>query len=536
MRRIESDAAEPSPLRWSSCDQAIPLSQATIARLAELLGPGGPAPELLGGGSCAPAPCALPARALEGLRRALGGDGVLTDERARIACARGMATEDLIRLRSGEPGALPDAVLLPSDHDAVAAALAICSRERIAVVPHGGGTSVVGGIGARSEGLSGSVALATRRLDRLLELDAITQSATLQAGVVGAAAEQLLAGRGFTLGHFPQSFARATIGGFAATRSAGQASSGYGRFDQNVLALRVATPRGELALGRAPRSAAGPDLRELFLGSEGALGVITAVTVALRRAPQRSSYDAYRLPDFQGGLELLRQLAQEGPLPAVVRLSDELESAAEPALSEAGEQAAQGGCLLVLGHCGSAQAVARERAESAAAVARAGGRPLAGVGERWHQGRFAAPHLRDLLLDAGYFAETLESAAFWSALGGERGLYARLRAALVEALTAEGARALVGCHVSHLYRSGASLYFTVLSRLEQRTLERWREAKARAGAAIEQVGGTISHHHGVGSLHRRELAQELGPLGIALLAAAKRELDPEGIMNPGVLI
>ena len=252
---------------------------------------------------------------------------------ARIAHARGKSYRDLIRIRTGDASGAPDAVVLPTSPGQVEKLLELCSKEGIAVVPFGGGTSVVGGIEPLRGSFEAVIALDLSGLDRLIHLDPISHTATLQPGLRGPQAEALLAERGYTLGHFPQSYELATIGGYAATRSAGQASTGYGRSDELVVGITVATPAGVLQLGRAPRSAAGPDLRQLMLGSEGAFGIITDVTMSIRPIPATKRYEAWFFPTFTAGLETLRKLEQERLAPEVSRLSDEDETEANLALS-----------------------------------------------------------------------------------------------------------------------------------------------------------------------------------------------------------
>ena len=220
---------------------------------------------------------------------------MLADDESRIRHTRGKSTPDLLRLRAGDATAAPDLVLLPGSHEEVLDLLRVCSERRIAVVPFGGGSSVVGGLEPAAGGFEGVVALDVRRLNALLDLDEDSRVASLEPGLRGPEAETLLRERGYTIGHFPQSFEYATLGGFAAARSSGQASAGYGRFDELVVSLRVATPAGALSVGRAPKSAAGPDLRQLVLGSEGAFGVITSMSVAVRPAPEVRVYDGWRL-------------------------------------------------------------------------------------------------------------------------------------------------------------------------------------------------------------------------------------------------
>ncbi|MBW3641265.1 MAG: FAD-binding oxidoreductase, partial [Actinobacteria bacterium] len=467
----------------------------------------------------------------------VGDAYVREDHRSRVRHTRGKSTPDLLRLRSGDGGDAPDVVVLPADEDEVVAVLRICAERGLAVVPFGGGTSVVGGLTATRAGRETVVALDLSRLDGLLAIDEISLTATLQPGLRTPQADALLAEHGLQLGHQPQSYEYATIGGYAATRSSGQASAGYGRFDDLVVGLRLATPEGLWELGRAPATAAGPDLRQLVLGSEGAFGVITSVTVRVRRLPAVQVYEGWRFASFAAGCDGLRRLAQDGPLPTVLRLSDEAETAIGLARGpDAGTtgpaSTAEGGCLVVVGHEGTAARVAQQQADTAEVLAGCGGAPLgAAPGEDWVHGRYAGPYLRDALLDVGALAETLETAAFWSALPE---VYQAVRSALHDALPATPP--LVACHVSHVYPTGASLYFTVVCAQEADPVAQWKRAKAHASRTLLAAGGTITHHHGVGADHRNWLADEIGHLGVDVLMAVKARLDPSGVLNPGVLI
>jgi alkyldihydroxyacetonephosphate synthase len=464
------------------------------------------------------------------LAEVVGDEHVRTDDETRIRHTRGKSTADLLRIRAGDVRAAPDAVVLPGSHDEVAAVLARCSERRIAVVPFGGGTSVVGGLSPAAGGFTGVVALDLRRLDRLVDVDSVSGIATLQAGLRAPRAEELLNQQGRTLGHFPQSYEWASIGGFAATRSSGQASAGYGRFDEMVVGLVLATPRGTLDVGRSPRSAAGPDLRHLVLGSEGAFGVITDVTVRVRPLPAARVHEGWLFPSFSEGTTAVRAIAQEGPLPTVLRLSDETETMIGLARPDELGGERSGGCMAICGYEGTTAEVADRRAKVHAVLRARGGRFQGDEpGEGWARGRFSAPYLRDALLDAGVLAETLETAGFWSNLPR---LYDAVRLTLAHELPSS----VVMCHVSHVYETGASLYFTVVTAQGDDPLDRWARAKGAVSDAIIEAGGTISHHHGVGTDHRDWFAREAGPLGVAALRAVKDRFDPAGIMNPGVLI
>jgi len=368
-------------------------------------------------------------------------------------------------------------------------------------------------------------------MDRLVAVDPVSMTATLEPGLRGPRAEALLAEHGLTLGHYPQSFEYATIGGFAATRSSGQSSAGYGRFDALVTGLEVATPVGRVALGHAPASAAGPDLRQLFLGSEGALGVITSVTVRVRPVPEHRAYEGWRWPSFDAGADAIRRLAQASLLPTVLRLSDESETALNLADPDSVGGESSGGCLMIVGYEGTPAAVTARRTAVTQVLSAHGGEPAGqGPGASWAAGRFDAPYLRDSMLDVGVLVETLETAAYWSRL---REVYDAVSAALRGSL---GDSALVLCHLSHVYETGASLYFTVAAAEGDDPLGRWHAAKSAAMEAIVAAGATITHHHAVGTDHQPWLEAEIGPVGISVLRAVKAAVDPHGILNPGVLV
>jgi alkyldihydroxyacetonephosphate synthase len=519
---------------WGDPEQAVALPEAITNLLAQGLGVKRPGPHAPALADVALAEPRLTDQQGERLVAIVGAEHVRTDAEARIRHTRGKSTPDLLRLRTGNASDAPDAVMLPATHDEVQQLLEACTEARIAVVPFGGGTSVVGGLEPRTEGFTATLALDLRRMNALQNVDPESRTATFEPGLRGPEAEALLAAHGFTIGHHPQSFEYATIGGFAAARSSGQASAGYGRFDERVVGLKIATPKGTIELGRAPKSAAGPDLRQLFLGSEGALGVITAVTVEVKPVPAQTLYEGWRFPDFATGARALRQLIQDGPTPTVLRLSDEAETALNLARpTEIGADGASGGCLGIAGYEGTAEDVQQRREGATKVLQEIGAELDSQAGETWAHGRYRGPYLRDALLEAGALVETLETTTFWSNL---ETLYTAVGDAIRSALTEQGTPPVVLCHISHVYRSGASLYFTVASAQTEDPLSQWHQAKQAASDAIIASGGSITHHHGVGVDHRDHYATEVGPLAIDLLRAVKRELDPAGIMNPGVLI
>ncbi|MFW0786634.1 FAD-binding oxidoreductase [Gordonia sp. CPCC 206044] len=475
----------------------------------------------------------VPAAVRASLSEVLGAAHVTDDRSARIAHTRGYSTPDILALRAGDATDAPDLVVQPGSHDEVVRILEICAEQRVAVVPFTGGTSVVGGLTPDRAGFTGAVTVDLRRLDELVSVDEISRTATLQAGLRGVRAEELLRAKGFTLGHFPQSYEGAGIGGYAATRSAGQSSAGYGRFDDMVEHLVLATPRGTFEVGTAPASAAGPDLRQLILGSEGVFGIITEVTVRIHPAPSHRVFEGWHFTDFAAGATALRTLAQDGPLPTVVRLSDDVETSIN--LSDPGAIGVDpGGCLAVVGYEGTAEDVESRRTRVSAVLERLGGTCAgSGPGEAWRTGRFRGPYLRDPLLDAGVLVETLETVTYWSHIAE---LKASVTDAVTEALTAQGTPPLVMCHISHVYPTGASLYFTVVCPETDDPIAQWWTAKSAANAAIRTAGAAITHHHAVGRDHRATYHQEIGDLALDALRAVKQVFDPAGICNPGVLV
>jgi alkyldihydroxyacetonephosphate synthase len=477
----------------------------------------------------------------DALAAIVGAEYIRTADRDRLLRAGGKSTPDLLRRKATGVQDAPDAVLLPGGPNAedgeeqVAAILRYCSEHGIAVVAFGGGTSVTGGLDPTRGQFGAVVSLDLRRFDQLLSLDAVSGVAELGAGVTGPDAERLLGERGFSLGHFPQSFEFATIGGFAATRSSGQDSAGYGRFNDMILGLRMITPAGTLDLGRVAASAAGPDLRQLAIGSEGVFGVITKVRLRVHPAPEMTRYEAWSFPDFASGAAALRAVTQIGTGPTVVRLSDEAETGVNLATTETiGESKITGGCLGLTLFEGTKEHTESRQAETRALLEAHGGTSLGEAPARaWERGRFAAPYLRDSLLAAGALCETLETATDWSNL---HALKAAVTQALTTSLAESGTPALVMCHISHVYPTGASLYFTVVAGQRGNPIAQWWAAKKAAGDAIMATGGTITHHHAVGADHRAWMRDEVGDLGVQLLRAVKATLDPAGIMNPGKLI
>ena len=466
----------------------------------------------------------------------------------RLLHACGQSLPDWVGLHMGRLPAFPDAVAYARSEEDVRAALAFCRKSGAALIPYGGGTSVVGHINPLPGGLP-TVTLDLSPMQRMLSLDETNSVAVFEAGVRGPDLEERLAARGYTLGHFPQSFEFSTLGGWIATRSCGQQSFYYGRIEDLFAGGHVETPVGAIDMPELPASAAGPDLRHLLLGSEGRLGVITRASVRVRRRPETEAFHGVFFPDWASGAEAVRQIAQSGLAVSMLRLSDAQETettlmlAGKPDLTRWADRGLRLAgyrdqrSLLILGITGE-HSLTRETLRHALAVCRRHGGlfPIAMIGRMWQKSRFLTPYLRNTLWSRGYTLDTVETALPWSrALPAAQTIQQTLRGAF----EARGERLLVFTHLSHVYTDGASVYTTFLFRRADdpdETLAIWRAAKQAVSRAIIDLGGTISHQHGVGLDHAPFLEAEKGASGMVLLRSACRALDPDGILNPGKLL
>jgi alkyldihydroxyacetonephosphate synthase len=486
------------------------------------------------------------------LEKVVGEGNVSTDHRDRVAHVLGRSYKDLVRLRSGSIYRAPDAILFPEDEGSVTGVLAIARRRRYAIVPFGGGTSVVGGVEPLADGTyAATLTLDLRRMNRVQAIDEHAGLVVAQPGIRGPLLEEALRAKGLTLGHFPQSWEFSTLGGWIATRAAGGLSNRYGRIDDLVVGLRLVTPTRRITVRPLPGEDHGPDLKELVLGSEGALGVITEATLRVRPVPSTRRFASRLFRTFEDGLASLRAMAQEDALPDMTYLSDEEETrfaAAQAGIEpESGGPAMglalkllgtrgfslQQGSLLLMGFEGTQSRVAHRRRRALRCA-----RPAANVGtgpaKRWYSERFETPYLRDSLVDHGILVETVETAVSWSNL---RAVYRAGGKALQGALWDHGGAGLVLCHISHVYSDGASLYFTIFGTAQEGLeVAQWETVKDAVTGAFIESGGALSHHHGIGADHAPYLRRVIGEDGLIVLRALKRELDPEGIMNPGKLL
>lgn len=526
----------------------LPDPERFWAFVREGLGPTEATPRIHSLDDIAVAPSKLSPDDLGILGKTVGDGGLFSANPDRAYFSLGKGYKDLIRIRGGEVPVPTDAVVRPATEEGLLRVMRLAAERGWALIPFGGGTSVVGGV--EPDGAMPSITLDMESLGRLLAVNHEAATATVEAGMFGPDLERQVRSAGFTLGHFPQSFRHSTVGGWIATRSAGQNSTRYGPIEERVQSLRLAHPDGVLTTPDVPAAAAGPDLVQMVTGSEGTLGVITRATLRLSRRPTVSDYRGYLFPSFEAGVEAAREMMQGEICPAVLRLSDTAETTSTLAMranptgaaaliERAGRWylgrrglALEAGSVMILGFEGDEASVKHERSVAKRILSRQGAASLgAGAGRAWRRGRFEAPYLRDLLLDRGIMIDTLETATTWDR-------YMSLHAAVREALRAAlGERSVVMAHLSHSYSDGGSIYYTFLAPQERGgEIEQWERVKAAATDAIVRAGGALSHHHGIGSEHRAWMRGYLGDEGSAWLRRLKLTLDPGGVLNPGKLI
>jgi alkyldihydroxyacetonephosphate synthase len=525
---------------WGSDGVELPVPSSAQEYLAEAIGPSPPGPS---------------ADIKEIIRRVPKSilphhRLVSRDPELRLRYARGHSLPDWISLRYGSADRFPEGVALPVSEEEVEEIVAWAKETDTWLIPYGGGTSVVGHINPPNvPGGRPVLTVSLEKMRRMTGLNEESRLANFEAGITGPHLEAQLRARGCTLGHFPQSFEYSTLGGWVATRSSGQQSLYYGRIEDLFAGGRMIAPAGRLELPPFPASAAGPDLRQSVLGSEGRLGIITQAFMRVRPLPPWEKFHAVFFPDWSQGVEAVREMAQAHLPLSMLRLSDSLETSTSLIL--AGNEVLvrllnrllrvrglrDDKCLLFMGFTGDEHRAKGAR-RAALDCARAHGGVHAGrkMGNEWRKGRFKTPYLRNSLWDLGYAVDTLETALTWSELS--RGTEAVLTA-LRQGLEGQDERVIAFAHVSHVYATGASIYVTYLFRLAgtaEETLSRWEKLKKSASAAIVSRGGTISHQHGIGLDHMPWLEAEKGRLGLEAMSALARTFDPGGIMNPGKLI
>jgi alkyldihydroxyacetonephosphate synthase len=491
---------------------------------------------------------------LSSLRRLLGEETVRTDRQARAEHACGKSYRDLLRLRAGRIDNPPDAVIYPASEGQVAAAVSWAAERDIAIVPFGGGSSVLGGV-ETAPGPRPSITLDLGRLNQVVSVDQTTWISRIQAGIRGPELEEALNAHGFTLGHFPQSFEFSTLGGWIATRSVGQASSGYGTIEDLTQAIRLVAPTGIVESMDTPITSTVPDLLSVVVGSEGQYGVITEASMRVRPLPEIQDYRGFLFHHLSDGLSALRTLIQQGPRPTIARLSDAAETTLfatishernglralvvrglETYLTLKGHSFTGGNCLLILGYDGKADPVQKAWQQAATICQDHRGASLGRTtAETWKRTRFRPPYLRDALLDRGIMVGSLVTAAPWPQL--ER-LYEDVTVAVQAAIRATGGGpGHVLAHLTHVCEMGASIRMTFLGhQVPGQEIKQWWAVKQAAQETIRSAGGRTSHHHGMAWDEAPRVTREIGPVGVTILRNLKQSIDPTEIMNPGVRI
>ena len=467
---------------------------------------------------------------------------------------RGKSLTDLVRQRRGELGRLPDVVVRPDTEDQIVAVVKAALAEDAVLIPFGGGSSISGSLEPEPGETRPVISIDMGRMNRVLSIDATSQLARVEAGVFGPNLERQLNARGWTCGHFPDSFTHSTLGGWIATRSSGMQSDRYGDVAELTRGLRVVTPSGVLVVRPVPSTSTGPSVREMVLGSEGRLGIITEATIHVRRVPPERKILGYLFPTWADGLAAMRDIAASEASPSVTRVSDASETAfsfatrSDPTpLDRVKSKALQAFlkrkgwnleamCLSFIGYEGSANGVAAQRKATERIAKRHGG---LGIGESpgalYDQKKFDTPYIRDFLLDRGAPADVSETSAPWGEL---RTVYDNVMAAAHGAFHDLGVPGYLMCHLSHSYHAGACLYFTfaINPPAGGDALDMYGVVKSAIQQAFVDSGATLSHHHAVGTEHARWLDEDISAPGVKMLRALFEGFDPGANLNPGKIV
>jgi alkyldihydroxyacetonephosphate synthase len=485
----------------------------------------------------------------------LGKENLSTEHSERLLHAYGKSYRDLVRIRKGDIEFCHDIVLFPRSHQDLVKIIETAGRHNISLVPFGGGSSVVGGVEVKKEQKTACIDL-SRNMTKLLGIDKQSLLATFQAGVMGPELEKILNERGFSLSHYPQSFEFSTLGGWVAARSAGQQSTKYGKIEKLVTALKMISPNGEIETRKLPAKATGPDINQIIIGSEGIFGIISEVTVKIHPLPELKDYRGYLFENFSEGIRFIKEIIHDLEIyPATVRLSDETETKllfklgekrhsyikdkindlVKTYIREVRHFSFDNMCLLLLGFEGIKEKVHFDQSRINEILK--GYKVVSlgkSIGDRWYESRFDLPYLRDALLDKGVLVDTLETSTIWSNFAN---LYKVVQESLKSAIGETGRKGLVGCHISHIYPEGASLYYTFVTKQNLgQELEQWQIIKNKVTDNIVEHQGAISHHHGIGADHAGWLPGEIGETGMQILKGIKEKLDPDNLMNPQNLL
>ncbi len=490
----------------------------------------------------------------EALKNVLAENQISTNKKDRLIHAAGKAFRDLFRLRRGQVDYAPDIIVYPASEKDVVAIINAANEHNAVIIPFGGGTNIAGCLEPHDKAGRFVVSLDMCRMYHVLEVDKRSLTARMEAGVYGPHMEEQLEEYGVTLGHFPDSFVHSTLGGWVATRSAGMQSDKYGKIEDMVIGIRMVTPSGTIISRTVPKASNGIDIRQLCIGSEGILGVITEVTMQVHRVPEYKEFDGWIFPDFESGAAALHDCMRLGCMPVIARLNDPKKTALSFAFKKVQSPFKEfigkcvkwhlgnikridfkNCCMMIVACEGDYDTFYMQRRESAHIFRKRGGVCLGtGPGRSFQEAKFDFPHVRDYLMDRGVMGDVSETATTWKNLIP---LYKITMAAIDKAIRDTGVDPWVGCHISHNYHTGASLYFTFGCRqIEGREMEQYLYIKKAAEDAFMANGGTVSHHHAVGTEHLPWIEEDISPTGVKAVQALKDGLDPKGVMNPGKII
>ena len=541
---------------WGRGDKSfnLPPGSAFWDFLSDRLGPLGEEPHIDSLDRIALTPTRLTDNEVRLLQDIVGEENVSTHNHDRAVHSLGKSYLDLIRIRRGQIDHPTDAVVYPQAETQIQAILKAARERDWIVIPFGGGTSVVGGVEPPDDERP-VITVDLGQLNKILSIDPVSGLATIQCGIFGPELERGLNAVGYALGHFPQSFEFSTLGGWIATRSAGQYSTKYGKIEDLVSGLRLITPKGTIQTPEVPAAASGSDLLQTFIGSEGSFGIITQATIKLHPLPRYREFPSFLFHTFEEGVSAARKLLQMDVRPTMLRLSDEDETEMGAVLGgmrrgvknrlgkwwvEKKGFSTSGSTLLILGFevpAGKSERTLHKAQLQVTKEAIKGNGGLfigGGPGRSWHRKRFDLPYFRDLLLDRSVMVDTVETATTWDNL---MSLHRAVKGSLERTIKDGGEKALVLTHLSHAYPDGASLYYTFLARGKSgEEAEAWQQVKNVATETIVGNGGALSHHHGIGTMHKPWMRSYLGDTGVRIMSSLKTTLDPQAIMNPKVLI
>ena len=491
---------------------------------------------------------------LAALEQKLDSDQIVEDKKTRLIHAAGKSFRDLWLIRHGNIKFAPDCVIFPNNENDVVSIVNAAKENGVVLIPFGGGSNIAGCLEPKDHHNRMVVSLDMCRMHKVIEIDQYSLIARIQPGVYGQHLEDQLAEHGVTLGHFPDSFLHSTLGGWVATRSAGMQSDIYGKIEDMVISLRMVTPSGTIITRTVPKSSNGIDIRHLCIGSEGILGVITEVTIQVHKKPEKEDWYGWLFPDFQSGIDAIHECHRYNCMPTVTRLNDPKKTALSFAFKtpKTGFKATIANtfkwyignvkkinfnqcCLMVVKYEGTQQEFKNIRNKVSSIYKKHLGVCLgAEPGRSFAKVKFDFPHLRDFTMDRSIMADVSETATTWNNLCA---MHKNGLKEIENAIKETGVNGWVGCHLSHSYHSGASLYFTFgcLQR-KGREIEQYLYVKKAAEDAFMKNGGTLSHHHAVGTEHLPWVEEDLSSTGLKAVKALKNGLDPNGIMNPGKII